>query len=153
AYQGAEIGQVFERNRIIDLTVILDPQARSDLDTVANLWLNAPTGRVQLKQVADVYLSDGRFLVAHEGGLRRQLIKCNVGDNLDLESFATEAEQRLKSIRLPAGTDYRLSGEHEAQRTARYEIISLGLLSFVGILLLLGSVFQSLRRLLLVLVN
>jgi CzcA family heavy metal efflux pump len=153
AYHGAEVGQVFERNRIIDLTVILDARARADLDTVANLWLNTPTGRVQLKQVADVYLSDGRFLIAHEGGMRRQVVTCNVGDNLDPESFATQAERLLKDIRLPAGTNYVLTGEHEAQRTARYEVGLLSLLSLVGILLLLGTVFQSLRRLLLLLVN
>ena len=40
AYQGAEVGQVFDRNRIIDLTVILEPKSRSHAETVANLWLS-----------------------------------------------------------------------------------------------------------------
>ena len=37
-----------------------------------------PEVRLQLKQVADVYLSNGRFLIAHEGGIRRQVVSCNV---------------------------------------------------------------------------
>src|SRR5207302_5971348 len=88
AYQGAQVGQVYDRNRIIPLVVQLEPKARKDLETVANLWLSVPassakssagldsasgsqesgvmSGRTQLKQVADVFLSDGRFLIAHE---------------------------------------------------------------------------------------
>src|SRR5262249_13645784 len=68
ASQGAEIGQTYEANQVIDLVVLLDPQVRNDPEGVANLWLTAPAGRLRLKQVADVFLSDGRFLIAHEGG-------------------------------------------------------------------------------------
>src|SRR5262249_41376311 len=109
AYQGAEVGQVYAGNRIIDLVVILDPEARKDLDTVAHLRPSAPNldngskkedparspaRRIQLKQVADVYLSDGRFLIAHEGGTPRRLLTCNVRGR-DVESFVAEAEREV----------------------------------------------------------
>src|SRR5207244_13189718 len=42
AYQGAEVGQVYDRNRVIPLVVVLEPKARSDPDTVAQLWLFIP---------------------------------------------------------------------------------------------------------------
>jgi Cu/Ag efflux pump CusA len=153
AYQGAEVGQVFDRNRVIGVIVILQPTSRDDAESVANLWLSAPGGRVQLKQVADIFLSDGRFLISHEGGVRRQVVTCNIDKNLDTASFVAQAERRVKAIRLPPGTNYVFTGEHEAERTARRELLLLSLPSLVGILLLLGMAFRSLRRLVLILVN
>src|SRR5262249_13470499 len=143
AYQGAEVGQVYDRNRVIPLVVMLEPKVRNDLETVANLWLSVPqspgspstirtseretqteAGRVQLHQVADVFLSDGRFLVAHEGGTRRRLVTCNV-EGRDVESFVAEAEQRVKQLKLPEGVYYVFTGEHEAKQTAQRQLFYL----------------------------
>jgi CzcA family heavy metal efflux pump len=177
AYQGADGGQVYDRNRVIDLVVLLDPRLRGDPDAVANLWLDVPapregeapaepkekssagaspsrkgTGRVQLKQVADVFLSDGRFRIAHEGGTRRQVVTCYV-QRRDVASFAADAQRRLAGLDLPPGTYAVLTGEHEAQQAARWELLLLSLAAGVGILLLLWLVFRSAGRLLLVVVN
>jgi CzcA family heavy metal efflux pump len=153
AYQGAEIGQVYVRNRVIDVTVLLAPKARANPDAVANLWLNTPTDRVQLKQVADMFLSDGRFLIAHEGVTRRQLVLCNVDRSRDVESFVAEAQERVAKLALPEGTYAVFSGEHEAKQTAQRELLLVGLAVLAGIVLLLWTVFRSVRALVLVLAN
>jgi CzcA family heavy metal efflux pump len=166
AFQGATVGQVYDRNRVIDLVVRLDEGFRTDPDVVANLWLSVlpgesktpntetgvTAGKVRLKQVADVYLSSGRFLVAHEGGVRRVAVTCNVKGN-EVESFVSEAERRLAALNMPAGTYYRLGGEHEAKRTAQRELLLLSLGAAAGILLLLWTAFGSVRRLVLLLLN
>jgi CzcA family heavy metal efflux pump len=174
AYQGAEVGQVYDRNRVIPLVVQLEPKVRNDLETVANLWLSVPrsftfrarfqseretqtqadetNGRVQLKQVADVFLSDGRFLIAHEGGTRRRQVTCNVAGR-DVESFAAEAERRLKQLTLPEGVSYVFTGEHEAKQTAQRQLFLLSLAVAGGVLLLLWMAFGSVWRLLLMLVG
>ncbi|HYT89490.1 MAG TPA: efflux RND transporter permease subunit, partial [Gemmataceae bacterium] len=171
AYQGAEVGQVYDRNRIIELTVILHPAVRAEPDRVANLWLSVPpvpanaaaepatvgggvtSGRIQLKQVADVYLSDGRFMVTHEGGVRCRVVKCNVKKGTDVESFAAVVERQLSKLPLPEGVYYTLSGEHEARRTAQRELLLLSAAAGAGILLFLWMAFGSVRRLVLVLAN
>ncbi|OAI47226.1 hypothetical protein AYO44_09915 [Planctomycetaceae bacterium SCGC AG-212-F19] len=182
AYQGAVVGQVHDRNRIIDYVVVLDPKARADVAGVANLWLSVPpgetknpptatrppageggesatripansAGRVQLAQVADVYLSNGRFLVSHEGGLRRQQVTCNVGPNLDVATFVRGAEAQVAKLQLPPGTTYVFTGEHEARISAVRELAFWSLVVGAGIVLLLGMVFRSGRRLLLLLGN
>ena len=155
AYKGAEVGQVYERNRIIDIVVILEPGSRLDTETVADLWLSLPegTGRVQLKQVADVFLAEGRFLIAHEGGLRRQLVLSNVKDR-DVETFVAEAERAVsKNVRLPPGVHVVFAGEHEAKQTAQRELLLLSLAAGAGIVLLLWMAFGSVRRLLVILLN
>jgi CzcA family heavy metal efflux pump len=172
-YQGARVGQCYDRNRVIDMVVILDAKVRADPALIGELWLSVPSGepkaadadsgagtilpapaskRVQLKQVADVFLSDGRWLIAHEGGLRRQMVTCNVAGR-DVESFVAEAEDRVRQLVLPPAVSYVFTGEHEAKQTAQRELLLLGTAAGVGILLLLWMAFGSLRRLLLVLVN
>jgi Cu/Ag efflux pump CusA len=178
AYQGADAGQTHKGNRIIDIVVILNPRVRSKPEEIANLWIAVPVdakpsrakaegteaapvtqapdpgrGRVQLKQVADVFLADGRFLVAHEGGIRRQAVTCNVGKNLDVGSFVREAERRLGKLQLPSGVTYQFTGEHEARQTALRELWFWSLIAGTGILLLLAMVFRSPWHLLLLLVN
>jgi Cu/Ag efflux pump CusA len=166
AFQGATVGQVYDRNRVIDVVVRLDEGFRSHPDAVANLWLSVllgepkpsttesgvTAGKIQLKQVADVYLSAGRFLISHEGGVRRVAVTCNVRGR-DVESFVAEAERRLAGLALPAGTYYRLGGEHEAKRTAQRELLLLSLAAAAGILLLLWTAFGSVSRLALLLLN
>lgn len=152
AYQGAVVAQVYDRNRVIDVRVLLQPDARSDPQKIANLWLSTATGRVQLKEVADVYLSDGRFLVAHENGLRRQVVTCNVRGR-DVESFAAEVERRVGQLRLPPGVTVAVTGEHEARRTAQRELLLLASAVGLGVILLLGMALRSFRASLLVLVN
>jgi CzcA family heavy metal efflux pump len=161
AYAGADVGQVYDRNRILDMSVILAPAYRLDADGVANLWLStgpdarapdSPPGRVQLKQVADVYLYDGRFLISHESGIRRQVVSCNVKGR-DVESFVAEAEKRIRELVPPEGVFVDVTGEHQAKQAAQRELLLLSLGAGAGILLLLWLAFGSLGRLALVLVN
>jgi CzcA family heavy metal efflux pump len=168
AFQGAEITPVYDRNRVIDLTVLLNPRERNDPEAVGNLWLSLPPAAgqkaeasradsgenlVRLKHVADVYLSDGRFLISHERGLRRQQVTCNIHEGLDKEGLVTEAERRVRDVKLPPGVTYDFTGEHEASRATRRELWLLGAAALAGILLLLWLVFRSVRRLVLVLAN
>jgi Cu/Ag efflux pump CusA len=172
AFQGATVGQVYDRNRVIEVVGLLEPSSRRDADAVANLWLAAPVllqaqnaeaktspsesgvteGRVRLKQVADVFLSDGRFMIAHEGAVRRVAVTCDVRGR-DPESFVAEAERRLKQLDLPEGVTCSFTGEHEARRTAQRELLLLSLAAGAGILLLLWLAFGSLRRVALQLLN
>jgi CzcA family heavy metal efflux pump len=154
AYQGAEVGQVVERNHVIDVTVLLEPQARAHPELVADLLFRTPTGaRVRVRDVADVFLADGRALIRHEGAVRQQLVTCNIAPGVDLDAFVAEAQRRVRRLDLPPGTSYVFSGEHEARQTAQEELLLLVTVALVAILLLLWTVFRSARLLLLVLVN
>ncbi|HZV06907.1 MAG TPA: efflux RND transporter permease subunit [Gemmataceae bacterium] len=188
AYQGAEVGQTYKDNRVIDLMVILDPTIRNDPAAVADLWISIPpasadagggvtgerpasagwsslhqpadagrspegTARVQLKRVADVFLSDGRFLITHEGGLRMQTVTVALKSGHDPESFVAEAERRVRALNLPPGVSYVFTGEHEAKQTTQRELLLLGLVAGLATVLMLWLAFGSVRLLLLVLLN
>lgn len=180
AYQGAEVGQSYDRNRITKLVVILDPAIRNAPEKLSELWITCPKhetaplakspigpvtgarsenegffadeGRVQLKQVADIFLSDGRFLVTHEAGLRMQAVTSGIRGR-DVQSFVADVERRLRSLSLPEGVSLTITGEHEAKRKTERELLLLGLAAGIGVVLLLWMAFQSVRLLLLVLLN
>jgi CzcA family heavy metal efflux pump len=163
AFQGAEVGQVYHGRRIIDLRVLIDANHRRDLDSIKKLELTAPAleknaepTRIALDKVTSVHPGDGRFLIAHEGGLRRQQVTCNV-QKRDIVSFVAEVEEKLKALKqheqFPRGVFFKLTGEHEALATAQRELLFWSALAGVGIFLLLWFAYGSFARVLLILVN
>jgi Cu/Ag efflux pump CusA len=154
AYQGTNVGQVFEANRVFNVAVILDPRLRTIPENVGSLLLsNSDGARIRLAEVADVGQRTTRYSIAHEGTRRRQAVYCNVRGR-DLSSFVQEAERTVRSkVKFPAGTYSVFGGVSEAQRAAQREILTYSLVAAVGIVLLIAIVFHNARNTLLVLVN
>jgi Cu/Ag efflux pump CusA len=91
AYGGETVGQVYEGNRVSDVSVILAPEERHSVAKVSDLPLRGPDGNyVALRQLADVYESPGRYIILHRGVRRVQTVTCNVQDR-DVGSFVAEA--------------------------------------------------------------
>jgi CzcA family heavy metal efflux pump len=154
AYQGTTVSQVYEGNRITNVAVILAPAARSDPEDVASLLLENGTGSpVQLSALADVFLTDGRSMISHDGASRLQTITCNVRGR-DLTSFVSQAERVIsQNVRFPAGFYPIFSGAAKSRATAQREILLYSVGAMVGIVLLLYMVFGNLRNLSLALIN
>lgn len=154
AYQGDVVGQVYEGNRVFDVTVILDAADRRRVASVGQLPLrNAQGTYVRLDQLADIAESAGRYEVQHIGARRVQTITANVAGG-NVTSFVAEAERRIAAqVRLPAGVYLEWSGQAEAQAQSRRDLLLDSLVAGVGIVLLLSIVTGNRRNLLLVLVN
>ena len=73
AYQGTNVAQTFEGNRVFDVTVILDDTARRNPEAAGGLMLQNLEGtRIPLRQVAEIYPTTGRYVILHEATRRRQ---------------------------------------------------------------------------------
>ncbi len=154
AFQGAEVGQVFDGSRVTDVTVLLPAAARRDPEGLGALQLTSPAGlRVPLREVAEIFLTDTRSVIVHEGGQRRQQVTCNVAER-DASGFLAELKARIaREVNLPPGIYPVYGGSAEVRRSAQRELLVHSLLAGAGIVLLLASVFRSGRNLLLVLAN
>ncbi|MGH9806881.1 MAG: efflux RND transporter permease subunit [Terriglobia bacterium] len=154
AYQGTQVAQTYDQNRVFDVTVILDQKVRRDPDAVGNLMLaNSADSRVPLRELADVFEDTGRTTILHDGARRRQAVTCDVRGR-DLASFVDEARRAVNSkVSFPAGTYAVFTGAAQAREQSRRDILVHSLIATAGILLLLAIVFRSARNLLLVLVN
>src|SRR5262249_19672997 len=66
AYAGARVGQIYQGSRVVDLVVLLDPDARNRIPRLAALQLRTADGRlVRLGDVADIGVGAGRYKVLH----------------------------------------------------------------------------------------
>jgi len=154
AYDGRVVGRFYQDNRAFDVSLILAPELRRRLDSVAELPLLSPEGTViPLRAVADIQQVTGRYNILHRGGQRVQTVTCDV-DGRDLDSFHAELERRvLREIDWPADMHPEFTGASFEQGAARRELILHALLVGGGILLLTYIAIGSLRNTLLTLVN
>ena len=154
AYQGITVAQTYEDNRVFDVNVLLDPISRGDPEAIGALLVQNANGiRLPLRELATVQPTVGRFIVEHEGALRRLQVTCNV-EGRDLASFVGELKRRLHAqLKLPADMSLVFAGAAEAQGKAKRELFLHSLIATVIIFLLLSLVFQHSRNMWLVLAN
>ena len=114
---------------------------------------NAQGVRLPLRELADVYLTSGRYAILHEGARRRQTITCNATGR-DIASFVTDARKQIDAkVTLAKDVYLEFGGAAEQQTQATRELLLHSLIAGIGVVLLLAIVFQNGRNLLLVLVN
>jgi Cu/Ag efflux pump CusA len=154
AYQGTEVAQTFQGNRVVDVTMILSEAERREPETIGGMLVQNGAGlRMPLRELADVFLTDSRSVIVHDGVQRRQQVTCNV-QGRDVASFVRELKRKVAArVTFPGGVYPVYGGSAEAQKKARMELLMHSLIAGVIIVLLLAMVFRSGRNLLLVLVN
>jgi CzcA family heavy metal efflux pump len=153
AYGSEIVGQIYEGNRVYDVSVVLASSNQPRVSGIGALPLRSPDGNyVALKQVADIYESSARYVILHQGARRVQTITCNVQGRA-VDSFVDEARRRISRVSFPADTYVEFSGTAEAQAQSRRDLMVNSLLAALGIVLLLSVVMGNYRNLLLVLAN
>ena len=153
AHGGEIVGQVYEGNRVFDVSVVLAPSNRPKASEIGALPLRSPDGNyVTLNQLADIYDSSARYVILHQGARRVQTITCDVQGRA-VDSFVNEAQNRISRLSLPKDTYVEFSGTAAAQAQSRRDLLLDSLLAGLGIILLLSVVMGNYRNLLLVLLN
>ncbi|HKU22144.1 MAG TPA: efflux RND transporter permease subunit [Terriglobales bacterium] len=153
AFGGEAVGELYQGNQVFPVSVILDPADRRSVEDIASLPLLSPQGNyVVLRQLADVYESSGRYVIAHRGGRRVESVTCNVAGG-NIASFVATAGRRIARLALPAGDYVEFSGTAEEQARSQRDLLVHSLLAGIGIIILISLVMQNYRNLLLVLAN
>ncbi len=153
AFGGDTVGQVYDRNRVVDITVILASDARTGVRQIGDLPLRGPGGNyLTLQQLADIFETSGRYIILHQGARRVATVTCNVAGR-DTPSFVSEAEKNMLQMTPAPGTYLDFAGTAAAEAQSRRDLLIHSLLAGLGIILLLSVVVGNYRNLLLVLVN
>jgi len=154
AYQGAVVAQVHRGNQVSDVVVILEEASRREPEGIRDLMLSNAQGlRLPLSELAEVYLTTGRYSIMHEGARRRQVVTCQP-EGRDVTSFVTGAKKQVAArVNFPKGIYAVFSGAAEATAQAQQQLLLNSVIAGVGILLLLIVVTGTWRNLLLILVN
>ena len=155
AMDGNVATTVLEGDRQFNLTVRLAPEYRNNIEAVRNIKVGYQTtagiAYVPLSELADITLDTGASYIYHERNQRYIPIKFSVRGR-DLGGAVEEAQSRIaQNVKLPSGYRIEWAGEFgELQEaTGRLEVIVP--VTLFLIMVILYSLFNSLRDSLLVL--
>jgi CzcA family heavy metal efflux pump len=141
--QGRKVGEIYEQQKIFDVVVRGTPGARGDLFALKRLPIDAAGGGyVPLEDVADVAIAPTPNEITREGGSRRIDVTMNVRGR-DLGTVARDVRSALAGVPFEAGYHAEVLGEFAAREASQQRLLTLGLLSLVGILLVLHADFGS----------
>lgn len=152
AIGGQEVTRIYEGEKNFPLTVRLAPQYRDNIDAIRSVPValpnadpKAPTSYIALGDVASVRLETGAAYIYRQNTERFIPIKYSVRGR-DLGSTVGEAQARIAK-NVPLQTGYRLewSGEFGALVEAKKRLAVIVPLSLVLIMMLLYSLFNSMR--------
>lgn len=154
AYENLPVSQVYQANRVIGVSIVLEPESRQRVQQIGNLPLINNEGRLlYLRDIADITQENGRSKILHADAKRIQTVTANVTGR-DIESFSEEVKTRIRDeVELSPGNYLAFSGEAEAQAQSREDLMVHSLLAVVGIFLMLYIAFGQLRNLLLTFAN
>ena len=158
AIGGQEATRVYEGEMNFALTVRLAPRYRDNVDAIRSVPValpntdkQSPSVYVALGDIADVRLESGAAYIYRENSQRFIPLKYSVRGR-DLGSTVAEAQERVeKNVKLPPGYHLEWAGEFGAMEEAKKRLALIVPLSLVLIMMLLYSLFNSVRHSLLAL--
>ncbi|MCP4638442.1 MAG: efflux RND transporter permease subunit [Methyloversatilis sp.] len=155
AFAGSRVSEVYRGTLATPLVVTLDPEHRRSPTEIGRLPLRTPDGRlIELRDVADIAIENGRYKILHSGGKRVQTITANLAAGHDLAQFSAEVHRALREqVKFNPGSYYKVTGAAEAQAQARRELTTHSLLAAAAIAILLMLAFSNLRNLMITFVN
>ena len=142
AFAGERVAQIYNGQRVVEVAVSAQDQLRRDPEGVGNLLLRSTSGiSVPLKAVANVYLTDGRAMIAHDGGFRRQVI---TADPVNPGAFDRQARQAIAQPGvLPPGAFFDIGGAAKAVMDAQRDLLISYALAGFAIVGLLSIAFDA----------
>ncbi|MDZ4084218.1 MAG: efflux RND transporter permease subunit [Bdellovibrionales bacterium] len=145
ALNGEIVAQVLDQQRTFNVFMRFDDKSRANLELIKQTVLKImPDGRqVTVEKVADVYESQGPNQINRENTQRRIVVSANASGR-DLDSVVSELQARIQNqVTIPEGYFIQYGGQFESQRSASRMILFLGLLSLIGIFVVLYAHFHS----------
>ncbi len=156
AMGGAVASQVLEGDRSFNLTVRLAPQFRTGIEAIGNIKVGYQTSSganayIPLRELAVITLDSGPAYIYHEAMNRDIPVKFSVRGR-DLGGTVADVQARIdRNVKLPRGYRIQWAGEFEDLQLAKQRLAIVVPVSLALILVLLFSLFNSMRESLLAL--
>jgi cobalt-zinc-cadmium resistance protein CzcA len=150
AMAGTVASQVLEGDRLFNLTVRLAPSFRTSIEAIGNIRVGYQTSTganayVPLRDIATISLDTGPSYIYHEAMNRDIPVKFSVRGR-DLGSTVAEVQDRIaKNVKFPRGYRLEWAGEFQDLQLAKQRLEVFVPMSLALILILLYSLFNSVR--------
>ncbi|MCC9599543.1 efflux RND transporter permease subunit [Stieleria sp. JC731] len=143
AMNGTVVSQILLGQRSFNLVVRMDEPYREDLSKLRRLTVPLPDdGRLPLETVARIYESGGPNTIKREQVRRRIVLQANVA-NRGVVDVVSDIKTRLANVDLPPGYFLEYGGQFESQRSASRRLALLSGVAFLGMFLVLYTLFGN----------
>lgn len=144
ALQGQTITSIIDGNRLYDVILRLNDDARQDKEAIARIPFDTLRGNVvPLGLFADIEEAKGPNLINREGVNRRMVVQANT-QGRDVVSVVKDIQKILDAeLDLPTGYYLSYGGQFESQANAQRNILILSVFSLLGMFLALYTHFKS----------
>lgn len=144
---GIAAGEIFEGQWRFPIVVRFPDDRRTDVETIAALWVTAPDGsRIPLRELADIRIVEGPAQISREHASRRIVIEANVVER-DLVGAVEEAQAAVgRLMQFQPGYYVTWGGQFENQQKAMARLAVVIPLVIGLIFLLLFFTFGNLRQ-------
>jgi Cu(I)/Ag(I) efflux system membrane protein CusA/SilA len=145
AFNGETVAQILEENRLYEVFFQFDESSRASIENMQKTVLKImPTGqKVTVEMVADVYEVFGPNEINRENSQRRIVISGNLSGR-DLGGVVKEIQDKVRAkVEFPEGYYVVYGGQFESQQAATNKIVLFGLISILGVALILMNHYQS----------
>jgi CzcA family heavy metal efflux pump len=151
AFEGTQVAEVFEGQRIVPVVVKFPEASRRDPEAIRSLPIRTASGVVPLQSLAAVDVQDLPNEINRQDGSRRLVVTCGAAGSVN--GFTRRLKTQLDRLALSPGYSIDIGGDYQSQQRSLRELLLVGLAAMIGIFLLLFSDFRSARLAALVLVN
>lgn len=150
---GKNVSQVYEGDRVYNLSVRTKYAARSTKEQIENLMIDANGKKIPLSYVADVRSSMGPNGINRENVKRKLVISCNA-EGRDLHSVVHDIRHEIEeNIQLPENYHIEYGGQFESEESATRILFLASIFSIIVIFLLLFMEFHSSLQSAIILIN
>ena len=142
-FNGITVGNLFEEQKIFEVTVEGADDLRGSVDDLRNLQIDLPSGgQVTLSEVADVNVVASPNVIKHEDISRYVDIGLDVGGR-DLDAVAGDLQAAIADVDFPIEYHAEVLEDFENRQSDRVLFIGLAIAALIGIFLLLQAAFSS----------
>jgi CzcA family heavy metal efflux pump len=154
AFAGETVGQVYEKDRNVDLVLRYKEEYRTSINAIKNVLIDTEDGqKIPLSYVSNIVSTSGPNTVNRENVQRKLVISANAAGR-DLRSVVNDIKLTIEDkVVLPENYRLEYGGQFESEEKASKTLMLTSILSIIIIFLLLYQEFKNLKLASIILLN
>ena len=140
---GRAVSSVREGGKNFDLVLKAGDDSRSTIETIGELMIDTPEGKIPLHHVAEIRAAAGPNTISRENVQRKIVLSANVAGR-DLAGVVRDIRAAIdRKVTLPEGYRVEYGGQFESEREASRILYLASLVSILLVFLLLYNQFRD----------
>ncbi len=142
---GLRVGNLFQDQKIFDVTVWGRPEIRTSVSSVQDLLIDTPAGKViRLGDVANVTVRSTPPIIEHDDISRYIDVTANI-KRRNVGDVTSDVRKALKGISMPQEFHTTLLSDYSNEQSSQRRVMAFAIAAIIGVFLVLQAAFRSWR--------